>query len=74
MKASVEKLSEARLRLHRGASPGAAEKLRSSYDELTDIVARKLPEEEKPSQEDRASPQAKRQPSSPPARDCCRVS
>jgi hypothetical protein len=39
MKASVEKLSEARLRLHRGASPGAAEKLRSSYDELTDIVA-----------------------------------
>jgi len=41
MKADVEKLSEARMRRGRAASPSSAvEQLRRSHDELTEIVAR----------------------------------
>jgi two-component system, OmpR family, sensor histidine kinase ChvG len=45
MKADVENFTEARPRRRRGVQPDAAGALRSSYDELSSIVARSLPQE-----------------------------
>jgi two-component system sensor histidine kinase ChvG len=68
MKASVENLSEARIRRHGGTAPGAADKLRTSYDELSEIVARTLPPERKPSPEESGEGVAKETTVEAPAR------
>jgi len=64
MKANVENLAEVRSRRNAGA-PDNARKLQQSYDELAEILARKLPDEGEP-QDEQPTPTAKETPTQPP--------
>lgn len=64
MKANVENLAEVRSRRNAGA-PDNARKLQQSYDELAEILARKLPDEGEP-QDEQPTPTAKETPAQPP--------